>query len=41
MGFGEHFPWKAVEDFYDYRLSKSGKHDTIKMTSLDAAYLKH
>jgi len=24
MGFGEHFPWETIEDFYDYRLSKSG-----------------
>ncbi|MEM6378504.1 MAG: molybdopterin-dependent oxidoreductase [Bacteroidota bacterium] len=24
MGFGEYFPWETIEDFYDYRLSKSG-----------------
>ena len=25
MGFGEHFPWKTLEDILDYRLSRSGR----------------
>jgi thiosulfate reductase / polysulfide reductase chain A len=24
LGFGEHFPWKTVEEFYDYRLKPLG-----------------